>query len=904
MQRSCALGIILILLVALAACGRGASAPVSLDASRTAPSALGAPGTDYDPAVLVVHYADGARVPAKLASLAPPPGKRASEQPFKIVRKYTQYEKLTDAAAAVAGLEIERQAYIDGMRMAAFRVPAGADPEQARQAILANLGGEITAVEYARYCHAAYTPNDPDFVASYIDGGYQWGQKRIGCEAAWDRTKGIPTVRIAVCDTGVRVSHEELRSSVLNPLDAFPDENLDVVNADNTVEDNVGHGSFIAGIIGAEQDNGRSITGVAPGCEIIPIKIANTGTTSDYLMAMGISLAVELGAKVINLSWGGPSGSATMQSMVETAYTNGVLLVVAAGNENTAAAAYPAAYEHCLCVGASKASDARSSFSNYGDYVDIAAPGEWLKSSLNEFDDDYEPYGAGTSYAAPIVAAAAGLLWSYSPQLSLAEVRSRLVENTVPTTGFSSTNPVGRLDIPAALDTIEELSIKPPKLQQLVHSGVVYFEPDVTGRPDAVELYLDDVLVETKTVAPYIFACNTSSINFGMATVDFATVRGGQRTFTSLDLLVDNTAGLFPIQDDFEDSATKALMGIDWKTLTPELLATVKTAPAENWTAEEVAANGLGQWSPRLDGGADGSRCTYCGIADSYGGYELDALVSRKVDLTQATLPVLTFQHHYNMEDGGQGYDRGCLYATSDGSQLVPVTNNEGAPIYFSGYEEDWQAEEINLSQFKGQVVNLIWLFESDGEVAGEEAGQPAVWWIDSVGLYNSINDGLPHVLDQVIEAHTEIGLVPELTTLELGLYSTQNVARASYTLDLAPVGEAGPEDISSGDVTSTFFRYSLAVPVDLPNQEAALIVEYADAAGTAGEPLVVPLLLYNKRGDCNGDGVVGEDDLAALAQGIGLAEGEVGFDPLLDTDGDGLITELDAAYLAYFWGG
>ena len=898
------------MLVALVACGQG-EARLHLNVGSSGFPAggnsnedvLGTPGVDYDPSVLVVHYADGARVPSKLASLAPPPGKRASEQPFATVRKYAQYEKLTDAAAVVAGAEIERQAYIDGMRMAALRMPAGTDPEAARRAIIDSLGSAVESVEYARIVHAMYTTNDPDFTSSSATSGPQWGLKKIGCEEAWDITTGIPSVRIAVCDTGVRITHEELQGHVLDPQVAFPSEHLDVANADNTVEDDIGHGSFIAGLICAEQNNGRTITGVAPGCEVIPIKIANTGSTSDYLMAMGVSLAVELGANVINLSWGGPSGSPTMQSMVETAYTNGVLLVVAAGNDNTAAESYPGAYENCLCVGATRSSDARSSFSNYGDYVDIAAPGEWLKSCLNEHDSDYEPYGAGTSYAAPIVAAAAGLIWSYSPQLNLADVRQRLMENTAPTTGFSATNPVGRLDIPAALGTIEELGISAPKLDALIHNGVVFLEPTVTGQPETVEMYVDDELIDSKSVAPYMFSYDTTPTQFGILTVDFATVRGGQRTFVSLDLLVDNTAGILPLNDGFEEPAAKQLVGLDLKHLDPVLLGNIKTVPPAQWTADELAAGGPAVWMPQLAGAQAGSRCMYFGQGGSYGAFELDALVSRKVDLSMATAPVLAFHHHYNIEDAGAMRDRALLYATSDGVNLTHVLDYQGAAVCYTGLQEDWAPVELDLAQFAGQKVSLVWLFEGDGETAGEDPAQAAGWWLDSVAVFNSLDDGLPHVLDQVIEPGSVLGLVPQATSLNLGLFSTMNVAQAAYTVDLAPVGEDGPNDIASGWLENANFICSLPVPTDAPNQACALVVEYASEDGTPGEPLVIPLVLYNLRGDCDGDGVVGDSDLALLAGGIGLASGQPGFDPLLDTDGDGIITELDAAYLAYFWG-
>ena len=890
----------------LAACG---GANTSLDAGATRMVAElpdGVPGVDYDPNVIVVNYKPGAKVPAHLRGKAPK-GVSAAELPFAIVRKHKQFEVLTDAVAGGYGLEIGRQVYVDGLQMSSFTVPAGEDPREVLAQLRSGLDGQLESAEFARLYHKSYTPNDPDFQQSMSVNGPQWGLKMVGCEEAWDVTRGVASVRIAVCDTGVRLSHEELRSQVLVPSEEFPGENLDIVNIDNTVEDNDGHGTFIAGLVAAEQDNSRTITGVAPLCEVIPIKIAEGGVTSDYMMAQGVSLAVELGAQVVNLSWGGPQGSSTMQNLVDSTYRAGSLLVVAAGNEGITGPAYPAFYDNCLTVGSTNAFNQRSNFSNYGDYVDIAAPGEWLKSCKQTGDSIYEPNGAGTSYAAPIVAAAAGLLWSYNPQLTVDEVREKLVSTTAPTEGFSTSNPVGRLDIPAALATIESLSIAPPRPSQLVHSGVIYLEPIVEGQPDSVEMYVNDQLIDNKTQPPYIFGYDTGATEFDLVTVDFATVRGSERTFVTTDILVDNSSGDFPVTESFEETSSRSFKPVELNFYSDNFITAIKQQNPDTYSIEDIRADSGNFWMIRTDGAAEGSRYQFFGDAQAngYGDSELNALVSRKLVLDQVENPTFVFQHKLNFEDGGQQFDTVSVLVTTDGgTTFTPAMMPSGGPAIFSGEVPDWTQVQIDLSQYVGQTVHMVLLVETDSSGAGENPDAEAGWWVDYLTVYSGYNDGLPHIGEVSVEDGAVYGTVPGVMNIELALYSTQNMATATYTLDLKPVGEDNGEDLLSGPVTTSFFTHTFSIPATLPNQEAMLTIEYADAEEVAGDPIVMYLYIHNKVGDCNGDGLVDESDTEFIRALIGTTSGEQAYNPLLDTDGDGTITEADVAAIGYNWNG
>jgi thermitase len=409
----------------------------------------GVPGIDYDPARIMVVYEASAQLPAGWTTQQPNGQSMAASMPNPSLRASKSFEPLTDALAARYGLTIKQQVYLQNINFASFVLPAGADGSGLLSRIRSEGGGLVAHAIYLPLKHARFTPDDPDFESS---GGPQWSHHRVGCPAAWDVTRGDSDVIVAVVDTGVRLTHEELSATVINPAVTFPASSCDVVNGDKTIEDLDGHGTFIAGMIAAQGDNGRTITGVSPGCRVLPIKVSNElDAWADDLIA-GALLAGQLGARAINYSWGGTDDIPVEEDMVDQLVGEGRLFVCAAGNDGVPSPDYPAAFPNALAVGATTFLDDMTDFSNYGAYVDVAAPGEELKSCSHTGDSSYDAFGSGTSYAAPMVVAAAGLLWSYRPELTLAEVRAAITGNGPVIPGFNST--VRRLDIAAALDSV------------------------------------------------------------------------------------------------------------------------------------------------------------------------------------------------------------------------------------------------------------------------------------------------------------------------------------------------------------------------------------------------------------------------------------------------------------------
>ena len=263
----------------------------------------------------------------------------------------------------------------------------------------------------------------------------------IDAPAAWtDRTS---CAKVAVLDTGVQTDHPDLKSNLWentkDPSNGRDDDGNgvvddrfggDVVDGNGSGDDEHGHGTHVAGIIGARGDNDRGIAGLCWSVKIVAVRVLDAdgrGTTSQGIA--GLDYAIAAGAKVINASFGGPTNSEIAREAIQRAKSKGVLLVAAAGNDGVdddATPTFPAAYpdSNILSVAATNSKDELASFSNYGaKTVDLAAPGDRIASTF--WKSDYA-YMSGTSMAAPFVAAAAAMLRKHHSSWDLGDISSRL----------------------------------------------------------------------------------------------------------------------------------------------------------------------------------------------------------------------------------------------------------------------------------------------------------------------------------------------------------------------------------------------------------------------------------------------------------------------------------------------
>jgi thermitase len=299
-----------------------------------------------------------------------------------------------------AGAEVEEDLPALDARLLAFpevkRDPSRDSRERDLERIKDDLAQDpaVQSVEYNYLGRLAYTPDDPKF-------RNQWGLRKPGFQDAWDVTRGSG-VDVAVVDTGAAVGHVDLRQKVAQARD--------IVNDDGTVRDLSGHGTHVAGIIAADTGNHKGIAGGCPNCKLLVAKVfdgKNTGTVARF--AEGIRWSADHGAEVINLSFTHPLRSTVEKNAIDYARHRGAVVVAAAGNEDTNDTTYPAAYlDSVIAVAATTRDDRRASFSNYGNWVDVAAPGVKVLSTIPR---GYASW-SGTSMAAPHVSALAGLLAS------------------------------------------------------------------------------------------------------------------------------------------------------------------------------------------------------------------------------------------------------------------------------------------------------------------------------------------------------------------------------------------------------------------------------------------------------------------------------------------------------------
>ena len=290
----------------------------------------------------------------------------------------------------------------------------------------------VEAVEPNYLYKTLETPNDSGI-------SRQWAWDVTGAYDAWDITQGSEQTIIAVIDTGVDLAHPDLDSKLTIGYDFVGDDEL--------ANDANGHGTHVAGIVAAETNNGSGGAGFCPNCKIMPIRALNrygSGSLAD--IASAITFATDNGADVINLSLGGSSQSSILKNAIDYAWERGVFITCAAGNSGVSTREYPAGYSNCVAVAASTDRDARASFSNYGAWVELAAPGQLIYST---YINGQYANSSGTSMAAPHVAGLAGLLSSQG--LSNNEIRQKLCDTAEQIEGTGTYWSCGRINAASAV---------------------------------------------------------------------------------------------------------------------------------------------------------------------------------------------------------------------------------------------------------------------------------------------------------------------------------------------------------------------------------------------------------------------------------------------------------------------
>ncbi|MEI4832068.1 S8 family serine peptidase [Bacillus sp. FJAT-53711] len=301
-------------------------------------------------------------------------------------------------------------------------------------------------------------------------------------EEAWKHAGNKP-VTVAVIDTGLNVKHPELQHSMLAPYN--------VVNPAGGFSPEV-HGTHVAGIIAAKENNELGAYGINPKAKILPVDVfGGEQGAADYNIAKGILYAVDHGADVINMSLGGPRPSTVVQEAINKAVEKNVVVVAAAGNDGKNVYSYPASYNGVISVGATDADNRLTDFSTYGPSMDVVAPGAQIFSTVYtpEKPDTYAKLD-GTSMASPIVAGVVSLIKSKYPDLNSYQVEA-LLKSTATDLGekgydikygYGLVNPVAALDF----DVSKLSNYAKPTPATLENAEAVTFENNSATRKGAL----------------------------------------------------------------------------------------------------------------------------------------------------------------------------------------------------------------------------------------------------------------------------------------------------------------------------------------------------------------------------------------------------------------------------------
>ncbi|MBT6440764.1 MAG: S8 family serine peptidase, partial [Flavobacteriales bacterium] len=357
----------------------------------------------------------------------------------------------------------------------------------------------------------------------------QWGLETPGLNLAeaWDISTGEAIVTVAVLDTGVDLDHPDLAANIwVNPRETpnngIDDDNngyiddvngWDFVNNDNRPDDDEGHGTHVAGTIGAVSNNGIGVAGISPNVRIMPLKALNefgSGLTSDFFLAL--EYAVANGAEVSNNSWGGPNPDRWMQALIEDAGQVGHVFVAAAGNDesnNDIVPDYPNSYPsgNIISVAAIEESGGLASFSNYGrSSVHVAAPGRNILSTLPGGEYGWSD---GTSMAAPHITGLVALMRSIQPNLIPSAIKNILIDTSAPDTRLR--NLVASGGIVDAAGAVRAIT------QSLVPTTTV---PPATTQPPTVTNPPTTTAGPTTTVGPTTTAGPTTTISTTTTTTE------------------------------------------------------------------------------------------------------------------------------------------------------------------------------------------------------------------------------------------------------------------------------------------------------------------------------------------------------------------------------------------------
>ncbi len=438
----------------------------------------------------------------------------------------------------------------------------GNGSEKAIAALLAKHP-QLKFAEQDQRVAPAFAANDP-----YV--GSEWHLGKIGADIAWDSAQGS-NITIAILDSGVDASHPDLSARMVAGWN-FYDNNADTSDVN-------GHGTAVAGASAATSNNGQGVASVAGQARIMPVRIADANAYAYWsTVAQGLTWAADNGARVANISYVGVAASSTVQSAANYMKSKGGLVVVAAGNNGIDEGFAPTT--SMIPVSATDSNDVKTSWSSYGNFVAMSAPGQTIWTTVR--GGGYQAWW-GTSLASPVVAGVVGLMMSAKPGLTSTQVESLLFATAVDlgAAGRDAYYGYGRVNAAAAVQAslaAQAVDTQPPTSAisaPLGNSSVTGVIPIDVSTSDnigvsKVELRVNGTTVATDTAGPFGFSWDSTRVANGINTlVAVAYDAAGNSTASSAvsvnvanNVPVDSTAPLLSIANPADGSRVSGTLAI------------------------------------------------------------------------------------------------------------------------------------------------------------------------------------------------------------------------------------------------------------------------------------------------------------------------------------------------------
>lgn len=590
----------------------------------------------------------------------------------------------------------------------------------------------------------------------------QWHLPKIDAANAWNLTTGSKEVVVAIVDDAVKITHQDLKDNIWKnpreiPSNGKDDDGngfIDDINgwdiSDNDFNPNppekasnstFTHGTHCAGIAGAATNNGKGIASIGYNIKIMAVKCAPDDHEDRTIPNAyeGVDYAIKAGANVISMSWGGSQSSSFGDNLFNTANKKGIVLVAAAGNDNSSATFYPAGSNHVIGVGATDRYDQKANFSNYGDYIDVMAPGVSIYSTLAGSDQSYG-FMDGTSMACPLVAGLAGLMLSYNKSMKPDEVLRCLQQGSV-NIDAQNKNFIGKLGSGRINAYNSVFCLPPVRLvrdlavaevsQPIFYNCTNVISPVFTlhnigkERIESTEItyFFDNELPSKKVYSLSLDSTQSTTLNLQPETLSegphtlhiiCSNPNGKMDLNTINDTSIINFVIMppptkLPFKEDFENGFDNN----NWSIDNPDNSLT--------WEIVNAQGNGPGKKSARVHSfeyGNPGQR---------------DGLITPPIDLSNYEDIKLTFRHAYRRfsqdvrdsliiyvsTDCGSHFDRVFSGGGGNGFATESLLNKDFVPIQireWCGIDSKQECFEIDLNNYKGdQILIRFEIFNSNG---------------------------------------------------------------------------------------------------------------------------------------------------------------------------------------------